>query len=679
MRRVETTIARALAASLVALALPAHARLVRIEIERVESPAFGGASFGTAGRYEKLVGRAYGELDPRDELNRGIVYIDKAPLNAAGRVEYSMDVLIIKPVTMSRGNRTVFYDVVNRGDTRALAVFNVGAAPVSEPKTESDLGDAFLLKRGYTLVASGWQGDVLGTSRLKAQVPVATDPGGKPITKLITAEFIFTKPAYTVSVGYDNGGNLRPYPAVPERVSEARLLRRAGPLAPRETIPASEWSFGACADGRNATPSNTDICYPAGFSTNYAYELVYVAQDPLVMGIGFAATRDLISFLRRNRSITNPLVARGGTFSSSDPMRLAIGFGRSQSGRYIKDFVYQGFNLDESGRPVFDAILPLISGSRLTNTNAEFAMPGRFSTPTEGHFYPGDQFPHSYATVTDPVSNRADGWLMRCTKQKACPKVMHWDSGIEAWAARNSLVATDGLGRSEVPVPENVRLYYFSSAQHVPAAKPDYGICKNLSNPNPYRETVRALLVAMQAWIEQGTPPPASRFPRLSDGMLVPPLPAAAFGFPRIPGLNYTGRHNELYVRDFSAQPPQDIHSKQYVVLVPKVDADGNDVAGVRSMTVQVPLGTYTGWNQRKADFMENEFCYLQGSYFPFAKTASERGGDPRLSLQERYESKAGYLAKVEAAAQQLVSERFLLPEDAARLVEEARSRDLGF
>ena len=166
----------------VAVSVPVHARITRIEIERVESPAFGGASFGKAGPYEKLVGRAHGELDPRDELNRGIVYIDKAPLNAAGRVEYSMDVLIIKPVTVSRGNRTVLYDVVNRGDTRAFAVFNVGASPLSDPKTEKDLGDGFLLKQGYTVVASGWQGDVLGSTRLKAQVPAATDPGGKPIT-----------------------------------------------------------------------------------------------------------------------------------------------------------------------------------------------------------------------------------------------------------------------------------------------------------------------------------------------------------------------------------------------------------------------------------------------------------------------------------------------------------------
>jgi hypothetical protein len=256
---------------------------------------------------------------------------------------------------------------------------------------------------------------------------------------------------------------------------------------------------------------------------------------------------------------------------------------------------------------------------------------------------------------------------------------MHWDSGTEAWAARNSLVMTDGVGRTDLPVPENVRFYYFSGTQHVPAAKPDYGICKHLSNPNPYRETARALLVAMQGWVEENKAPPPSRFPRLSDRTLVPPLPATALGFPNIPGLTYTGRHNQLYVKDFDVQPPRNIHDKQYIVLVPRVDADGNEVAGVRSVTAQVPLGTYTGWNQRKSGFMENEFCSTQGSYFPFAKTAAERGADPRPSLQERYQSQAGYLEKVRAAAQKLVGEGFLLPEDAERLVAEARSRDLGF
>lgn len=659
----------------------ADARITRIVVDRVEAPTFGGASFGNVGQYEKLVGRAYGELDPRDELNSGIVYIDKAPLNAVKRVEYSIDVFILKPIDMSRGNRTVLYDVVNRGDTRALAVFHVGASASNDPTSEKDAGDGFLMKQGYTVVASGWQGDVpAGGNRLVGHFPVATETGGRSITKLITAEYLFTKPAYSVGVGYDGGTNMRPYPAVSGGVSQARLLRRTVPLAAREPIPNGDWSFAKCPDGKNPTASNVDVCYPAGFSPNYIYELVYVAQDPLVMGIGFAATRDLISFLRYERSSANPLLAKGETTAAEDPVRWAIGFGRSQSGRYIKDLVYQGFNLDEGKRVVFNGILPLISGSRLTFTNAEFAMPGRAPGPVGSHFYGGDQFPHTYATVSDPISKKRDGWLARCTAQRACPKVMHWDSGIEAWGGgRNSLVVADGLGKTDLPVPENVRLYYFASTQHVPTLNPDYGICKHLGNPNPYREAVRALLVAIQAWIVEGKLPPPSRFPRVSDGTLVPPVPESAFGFPKIPGVTYTGKHNELHIKDFSVQPPQNIPGTSYTVLVPKVDADGNDIAGVRSVAVQVPLATYMGWNQRRAGFMEGEFCDLRGSYVPFAKTAAERGNDPRPSLQERYGSQAGYVAKVEEAAQKLVSEGFLLPDDAARIVQEARQSNLGF
>ena len=234
------------------------------------------------------------------------------------------------------------------------------------------------------------------------------------------------------------------------------------------------------------------------------------------------------------------------------------------------------------------------------------------------------------------------------------------------------------MARTTCRVPDNVRLYYFASTQHVPAVKPQTGICKNVNNPNPYRESMRALLVAMQNWISEGKTPPPSRFPRVSEGTLVAPLPAENFGFPRIPGVAYYGKGNDLFVKDTSVEPPQIVSSKRYSVIMPKVDADGNDIAGVRSVMVQAPLGTHTGWNQRRAGFMENEFCDLNGSYIPFANSAQERGSDPRASLQERYGSKDVYVLKVEAAAKQLVSDGFLLPDDAERLLREAKARDLG-
>lgn len=675
---MNATIRRILLAACAAAAVPhADARITRIDIQKTESPTFEAAAFGNTGAYEKLDGRAHGELDPRDPLNRSIVYIDKAPRNAAGMVEYSIDVSIIKPVDMSRGNRTIFYDVTNRGGRRAFDAFHVGASAGNNPVSAKDAGDGFLMKAGYTLVTSGWQGDIMpGGGRVAGQFPVPVESDGKPVSKLITAEYIVTQLSYTLSLGNEGGrAEARPHPAVLERKDEARLMRRKGPLAAREPISNSEWSFGRCPDGKNPAPSDSHLCYPAGFSTDYIYELVYVARDPVVMGIAFAAVRDLVSFLRYDRTAANPLTR--GAAAGEDPARHALGFGRSQSGRFIKDLVNEGFNIDDRKRRIFDGILPLISGSRVTLTNMEFATPGRVPSTVTQHYYRGDQFPFTYATLTDPVTGRRGGWLERCAAQGVCPKVFHMDSGTEAWGARNSLVVADAAGKSDLPVPENVRLYYFAGTQHGPANKAAPSqLCKNLSNPNPYRESLRALLVAMQGWVESDTVPPPSRFPRVSDGTLVSP---AALAFPKIPGAPVFDRLGDHYVKNFEVQPPEYIRDKRYTVLVPKVDADGNDVGGILSTTRQVPLGTYTGWNQRKAGSMENEFCDLTGSFIPFAKSAADRGDDPRPSLQERYGDKNTYVSRVRAAADKLVGERFLLLDDAARLVTDAQRTEFGF
>ncbi len=659
----------------VLFATPGKAHITRIDIDSVEAPTFEGTAYGNTGAYEKLRGKAYGELDPAHAANRNVALLDKAPRNAAGRIEYSVDILILKPIDMSKSNGTLLYDTVNRGNLRAIQIFNINGVPSNNPSSAANAGDGFLFKQGYTIVSSGWPGDALpGGNRLTARYPVAKEADGKPITQTLTVEFIFDKPTYTVNVGYD-GADTRPYPAVPERAGEARLYRRPRSAAARDLIPQAEWSFGKCADGKSAAASDVDVCYPAGFSTDYIYDLVYVARDPVVMGIGFASTRDLVSFLRHDRSAANPLMRN----TSSNPIRWALGFGTSQSGRYLKDLLHQGFNLDEQQRVVFEGIMPLISGSRLMSINTPFGMPSR----SPGH-YGGDQFPHTYAILDDPISKKRDGWLARCTAQKACPKIMHMDSGTEAWYGRNALVITDASGKKDQPVPDNVRLYYFASTQHNPASSaPDrpvpVGICKHPANINPRIDNIRALLVAMQAWLTQGTLPPPSQFPRVSDGTLVAPLPVEGFGFPNIPGVNYNGRYGVLTLKDYSVQPPRAIPNTNYPALVPKVDADGNDIAGIRSATLQVPLGSYMGWNHRRAGFREDDICDLQGSYIPFAKTAAERGADPRPSLQERYGSHANYVARVEAAAAKLVTERLMLEADAAREVAQARARELGF
>ena len=660
----------------------AGAVVTRIAIDTVDAPTFDARDFGAAGRYEKLSGKAFGEIDPADPANAGITYIQDAPRNARGRVEYVVDISILKPIEASRGNGTLLYDVVNRGARRAFEVFHVGAPGGNNPSRAADIGDAFLLRQGYTLVVSGWQADLpkdLGD--FGAYFPVAKRAGA-PISKNITVELIVTKPAFTLPLGWDNGRALLPY-AMYDResvIQKARLIRRAHADAADEVIPREEWTFGSCPDGKTVTPGSLDVCLPAGFSPDAVYYLSYLAIDPIVMGLAFAATRDVVSFLRYDTSSANPLIARVGRDPQPNAIRRTIMFGRSQSGRFAKDFVYQGFNQDEAKRIVFDGTIELTGGGRLTNINSEFSMPGRFSTALVGHYTPGDQFPFTYEKLTDPVSGRTDGLLERCRAQGVCPKIMHWDSGTEPWGARASLVRTDPLGKTDVSIPANVRLYYFAGTQHVPAgAAADGGICQFAQNPNQYREAARALLVAMNAWVASGKAPPASRYPSLAERTLVRPLPQREFGFPEIPGKRYTGEFNHLYINDDNEQPPRHLKDKQYTVLVPKVDRDGNEIGGVRSVTLQVPLGTYTGWNLRKKGYMEDRSCYLQGSFMPFVRWRLDRGGDPRPSLEERYVSKANYVRQVDAAAQRLEQEGFLLAEDALRITRDARELYLGF
>src|SRR3989442_1137600 len=412
------------------------------------------------------------------------------------------------------------------------------------------------MNMGYTLVWSGWQGDVLpGGDRQTVRFPIATASSGGPITKKIWTEFVFdTQSTYTVPVSWDRGPDVKPYRAVESAMSQAALSRRKGTDGESQPIARSDWSFGKCGDGKAVTPTNVDVCYPAGFSGDWVYDLVYEARDPIVMGLGFAATRDIMSFLRFDTSDGNPLVTKS---SNKNPIEWALGFGSSQSGRFLKDLIYQGFNQDTNGRKVFDGAIPHISGSRKTYTNYEFAMPGRFSTQLEGHHYPGDQFPFTYATLTDPESGK---------------------------------------------------------------------------------------------------------------------------GFPAIPGVTFSGRVNHLSVIDYSQLPGRHVPGQDYRVLVPKVDADGNDMAGVRSANLLAPIGTYTGWNLRAKGFMEGEGCYLNGSYVPFAQTKAQRSAanDPRPSLEERYGTRQKYVDTISTAARQLVADRLMLQQDAERIIGAAATTDLG-
>ncbi len=630
----------------------ADAQITRLVITERDSPTFEGHVFGDVGTYEWLIGYAEGELDPADPRNAGIVNLDSAPRNERGRVEYTVDVQILKPVDMARGNGRIFYDVLNRGGKRAMGHRINGGPNTNDPRLASEIGTGFLMNQGYTMVWNGWQADVSPErGRMRGEFPIPTQADGSPVTGTHRHEFIFddmTNPS-TATLNY---------PAADLDPSLATLTVRQHERDPRQTPADLRWSY--------VSEDEIRIDRPAGFDGGAIYEFVYPAKDPVVMGIGFAATRDVVSFLRYEaedqEGSTNPLTGH---------IEMAMGMGISQSGRFLRDWLYQGFHEDLEGRVVFEGILPIVAGSRLTQVNIPFSVPGDYSRQHEQHTMPGHHFPFTYGVLTDPISGQTDGILARCEARGNCPKIFHIDTDTEMWVATASLVVTDTRG-GHIELPENVRAYLLAGHQHSPAGAPSQGICQQLSNPLDYDAHSRALIVAMGEWITHGTEPPASRYPNVRDGTLVAPYhPRAAFV--AIPGFRYFGFAKKARLLDYSSLPPDE--GPAYPVLVGAKDADGNNIAGIRHPFVEVPTATYTGWNLRRAGFAENAVCGTTGSYVPFAETEGERRltRDERLSLEERYPDQESYVERIRQAAQRLVQERLLLPDDAERIVEQAR------
>ena len=663
-----------LASSLIAaaaLAGPAAARITRIEIARVESPAYGGAVFGDAGRYEELVGTAYGEVDPADPHDRIIQDLGLAPRNARGNVEYSMDVAILKPIDVSRGNGTLLYDVVNRGRKVALGMFNAGLSGQ----------DGFLQRHGFTIVWSGWQGDLLpGTIRLNA--PVARAPDGGAITGRVRKEYELFAPASTLGLGDTDLGRGTPYPSIgTDNAGDVLTVQVRQSDLPRQ-IANADWALADCTQKPfPGAPSPTQVCLKGGFDTNHVYQLIYTAKDPKVLGLGFAASRDLVVFLHHaetdDAGHANPLAGA---------VRWTLAHGTSQSGRFLRSFLHLGFNADASGRRVFDGMNVHVASARL-GLNERFGQPGTDSLEHEDHLAPMQDAPFGWGVRRDAPTGVADGILARCQATRTCPEIFQTLSSNEYWNQRMSLDTTDGAER-DATIPPNVHIYHFASTQHAPGLPT--GSCRRPGNPNRYNDALRALLLHLQVLVAHGTAPPESRYPRIADGTLVKPDQGAS-GFPDIPGAAYTGLVNNLPLEyrgpDFDAdqesgilqEPPQPRGAPPYIVRVPKVDRDGNEVDGIRSAGLQAPLGTYTGWNFRKPGFAEGELCYLAGSFIPFARTRAERAAahDSRPSLQERYGDHAGYVAAVERAAAEQRANGFLLPDDAQRLVDQARASDV--
>lgn len=653
----------------------------RIELVVSERSAFaGGQAFGAVGAYERIAGRARFAVDPAAAPQSGVVDLDKAPVDDGGRVAFTADFLLLRPVDAGRGNGRLFFEWVNRGNKRCLQFFN-DAPGSNDPRSAAHAGNGYLMRRGYNVAWLAWQGDLLpGDGRLQLDLPVASD-SGTPITGPVRVEYIAEKPGMT-TFPLSGWVSTRSHPAVSRDTTKATLTRRRYPDDPRQTVPADQWMFARVEGGsgldnqgaeRAIVPSDTHIHVPGGFETGWIYELVYEGRDPLVLGLGHVAVRDFVAFLKNaatdSAGNANPLAGS---------IDKAYGWGRSQTGRCIRDFVHGGFNADASGRKVFDGVLPHVSGGGLMWMNHRFAnVVSPAGQQYEDHFNAADRFPFSYARSTDHLTGRQDAILKR---PQSDPLVLHTQTATEYWQRHGSLVHTDTQG-NDLEQPDGVRVYLWSSSQHFadPLLKAaPKGICQQPLNVVWTSMLFRGALDAMNAWATDGTPPPASRVPRRADGTLVD---AATWRkrFPAIPGTAVPAGPSALPLLDFGQrfnqgileEPPRVVPDKAYTVLVPQVDEDGNDVAGVRAPMVQAPLATYTGWNLRSRGYGHGAMHEFTGSTIALPDTPEERAatGDPRRSIRERYGNAAGYVAAIRAAAERLVAERLMAAEDVERCV----------
>jgi hypothetical protein len=646
-----------------ALALPAQAEVVRIEVTS-RADVLAGKSFGNAGAYEKLAGKIYFAVDPKNSANRIIVDIDKAPRNTAGKVEFSSDFYMIKPKDLSRGNGTLLYEVPNRGNKGMLGTFNM-ASGSPDPQTEAQFGDGFLMEQGFTLIWVGWQFDMPDRAGLlRVYLPIAREADGKPIRGLVRSDF--ESPQKRDEASLADRGHMAYAVADPKDPANI-LTARDTPNGPRVKVPRDQWDF---------TPDGRSVRMPSGFQANKIYEVVYVSQDPPVAGLGAAAVRDAISHLKYGAA-PELAAARGA-------IKRTIGFGTSQSGRFLRTYLYDGFNEDESQRKVFDGIMAHVSGSGRGSFNVRFAQPSRDVDPWANFFYTVNMFPFTDVAQTDPETGRRDGLLTHAIKPQFMPNIIYTNSSYEYWGRAASLLHTTIDGKEDAQLMSNVRAYLFTGGSHgIAAFPPQRTAGQQLLDPLNYRWAQRKLLVSLNQWITDGTAPPPSAVPRLDNGTLVA---RANVKLPKIPNVAVPeapqGAYRANYGADFVSkgivtnEPPK--LGSAFPTLVPQVDADGNDLAGIRMPEIAVPLATFTGWNlfndhSGPPNVMANEL----GSFIPFSRTRAEREAshDSRPSIEERYKSKDAYLELITKSANDLASKGYLIKEDIPRIVQQAADR----
>lgn len=608
--------------SLVCFALAATAATAQADVTKFEITSR--APVGTSG-YEKIVGIAHFAVNPKVAANGIIADIDRAPVNAAGQVEFSADVYILRPLDSAKSNGVALVDVLNRGRKMVLTGFNRGGT--NDPATEADLGDGFLMQRGFTIVWVGWEFDIRryaagqpGEAERGAGMGVSI-PSARGVSDVVRASFTPNDD------GPQTVGDLAGYRPLDNNAKDTTLTVRDGEFGTHAPIARERFTI-----------RGNQITLTGGFEKGRTYELLYRPTEWPISGLGLAAYRDLASWVKYSPDA----VARA---------QKAIGFGSSQSGRFLRSFFYDGFNADERGRQVLDGAMVHIAGAGRLSINERGAQPTALS------MYTSTQFPFATTAERDPITRRTDGLLDNPRARATQPKVMFTNTAVEYWGGGRAaaLVHTSPDGKRDLTLPPNVRAYFLTGAQHGPAPfpVPPGGLGQQPANPLEYWWTMRALLAGMTEWVTKGTEPPASQVPRLADGTLVP---ITKLKFPQIPGVQ-----SPTIVQG----PRYDGHDLPF--LVPQVDADGNELAGIRTAEQRVPLATYTGWNFRgNAIGGTKQLVNLLGSAIPFARTKAERekAGDPRLSVEERYSTREGYLATASEVADAVVKSGYLLAGD---------------
>jgi len=650
------------------LALPLHARVQRIEItSRVD--VLTGKPFGDVGPYERITGRIYFSMPIFNRHNRRIVDLDKAVNLKDGQAEFSADFMAVRPKDPKKGNGAVLLEVPNRGRGRIISLVDGGDWNVA-----TDAGDAWLLRNGFTIVCLGWQWDAAGDDALRFYAPIAKD-SGKTITGLLRGDVMPSKVMEDIPLGHLILGNIggTEYPVASPSDPRNVLTVRESRNAPRKIIPRNEWQFARMVDGRLVL-SDRHIHLNGGFQPGKLYEYVYVVADPVVAGGGLAAVRDFASYAKHDPSAITP-AAR------------VYGEGISQNGRFLRDFLYQGFNADEEGRIALDGVLAHVAGAGRGSFNYRFAQPSRDAQPTSSVFFPTDIFPFTDLPEEDPVTGEQGGLLDRATAEKVVPKIFFSNTSYEYWGRAAALIHTSVDGKRDVMLSTDVRIYHFTGLQHFSVPFPPERGKGDLEgqqpqSPLPVRYFWRAMIANMDAWVKSGVLPPESSHPRIADGTLIP---LAQYAFPAIPGANRPHEANEGTRLDFgpqwrdgvlSLQPPK--VGESFPVLVPQIDNDGNERDGVLLPEISVPLATIAAWNLRDPSIgAPDQRVSFEASYFPFPKTPRDRqkNGDPRKSIAERYASREDYLDRYAKETDSLIKQRWILPEDRKALLERAQQQ----